>query len=105
MFRQLGFVLLTVSALPAVLSVVVHLTTPWTRTRMGRHLMAYAAAIAAVLVTWTVGFFFQSPPWFDIVRLAVFSLVPVVLWWRLWMQVQARRTKEKCPKRVDREEF
>lgn len=93
MVRMLGYGLIVLSTLAAVSSVVLHLTTPWTKTTMGRHLMAYSGVIAAVLTTWTLGILFQIPPWFDYLRFAVFACVPVVLWWRVGLQWSALRTR------------
>lgn len=93
--QQSGDVLVFVSALVATASVVVHagVSPPWWRTHIGKHLMYYMASVAAVLdlsaIRLVAGASLDTP-WFQIVRVVVFATVPVVLSWRLWIQVRLR---------------
>lgn len=85
--QTVGNVLAVVTAVPATLSVLVYARVPWWRSATGRHLMAFMVALActfnlaALRILW-------EPSWFQAVRVGVFVLVPVVLWWRLWMLVR-----------------
>jgi hypothetical protein len=87
----IGDVLFVASAIPAVASVLVFARVPWWRTPLGRHLMSYMAVIAAVLGLGCLRLVIGQPPAFEAIRTAVFALVPVVMWWRLIVLVQAQR--------------
>lgn len=97
--RYTGSVLIVVAALQAVEWLVAyHRTTggAWRRTQMGRHLMAFMASIAAVLAVWSTAVVldalgFDLPTWFDVLRLAVFVSIPIVLAWRRVLLAGAQR--------------
>jgi hypothetical protein len=97
---QIGNVLLCYTAAVAVLSVVLHLLTPWWRSEMGRHLTIKAAVFALVLVLGVVRVIIGDSPVFQILRTCVFALVPVVLTWRVWLQLKARRLNQQQEKRL-----
>lgn len=91
--QQIGDVLLFAAALIASASVVVHATVPWWRSHVGKHLMCYMASVAAVLDLSAVRVIAGASldtPWFQTTRLVVFASVPLVLGWRLLIQVQLR---------------
>lgn len=81
--------LLVLSALEAVTFVAAYQVTTrgaWRRDPMGRHVMAFVAADAAVLVLGVVRVFAGSSldtGWFAWLRVAVFVAIPWVLGWRL----------------------
>lgn len=79
------------AAVAAVASVIVHARVMWWRTVMGRHLMAYMAVMAAVLVLGVVKLIIGDVFWFAALRLAVFVGVPVAMTQRLWLQIKAQR--------------
>lgn len=90
----IGTVLIFWGAGVGVASVIVHSRVDWWRSEMGRHLMAYMAVIAAVLVLSCIRALTGNSGdswWFQLVRLIVFVGVPVVMTQRLVLQVKARR--------------
>lgn len=89
--RLIGNGLISWAAVVGVLSVIVHALGPWRASEMGRHLMAYMTAIAAVLLLSVVRIIIGDSPWFQSLRLVVFVGVPVTMTWRLVLQLQARR--------------
>lgn len=91
--RIVGNVLLHWAAIVGVASVIVHARVPWRKSPVGRHLMAYMTAIAAVLVLSCIRIDIGDGDawWFALLRLAVFFLVPVVMTQRLWIQINAQR--------------
>jgi hypothetical protein len=90
-FRLIGNVLVCLSAAIATTSVILHARVPWWRSEMGRHLMAYTATIAAVLDLAVIRMLIGDSWWFALLRLVVFSLVPAVTAWRVWLQIKAHR--------------
>ena len=72
-------------------SVAVHARAPWWRSEVGRHLMAYMVVIALVLTLALVRAVLGDSDWFNGIRLVTFVLVPVVMTWRLSLQIRARR--------------
>ncbi len=97
MTLTIGDALLYVTALGASLSVLIYSRVPWWRTPIGRHAMAYMAAIAAVVDMAAVRHIF-GPYWiFDQVRAATYASVGFVIWWRLVVLVKARRVASKRP--------
>lgn len=83
-----GTVLVWLAAVPATASVVKHAFTPWRDTPAGRHLMAYMGVIALVLILYAARTVVpEDTAWFAWLRLAVFAAVPVVLAWRLVLQI------------------
>lgn len=91
-FQVLGNGFLVWAALVATASVAAHLRVPWWATPMGRHLMAYMFVMALVLDLGVVKLIIGDSAWFQLLRLVVFVGVPVVMTWRLWVQIQAQRT-------------
>lgn len=88
-----GSVLLTAAAAIATTSVIVHLRVRWWASQMGHHLLFYMLTVALVLDLGAIRFVFSGAGvlWFELLRLAVFALVPLVLGQRLYLQLQARR--------------
>ncbi len=91
----IGNVLLTVAAIVATASVVVHARVPWRDSQMGRHLMAYMGVIALVLDLGVVRLIIGDYPAFSVIRLVVFVGVPIVMAWRLVLQLQAQRADRR----------
>lgn len=88
MIHAVGNVLIFVSTAEVLAFLVLyHLSTggDWRHSATGRHLMAYSAAIAAVLVLSTVRIVAGDSPWFQSLRTIVFAGIPVVFGWRLWL--------------------
>jgi hypothetical protein len=89
--RVIGDGLIVWATIVGVASVVVHARVDWWSTPMGRHLMAYMGAYAAVLTLACVRMVLSPSWWFDLIRLVTFVGVPIVMTWRLWLQIQAQR--------------
>lgn len=79
------------AALAATASVVVHARVPWWKSTMGRHLMAYMAVMALVLDLGIIRLIFGDSWWFQLIRLVTFIGVPIVMTWRLVLQIKAQR--------------
>jgi hypothetical protein len=90
--RVTGNAFLCWAALVATASVVVHARVLWWRSVMGRHLMAYMGVMALVLDLGVVRLVTGDSWWFQLIRLLVFVGVPVVMTWRLWLQIRAQHT-------------
>lgn len=86
-----GNVLFVWAAVVATASVVVHARVSWWRSEMGRHLMAYMGAMAIVLDLGVIRLLAGDSFAFQLVRLVTFISVPIVMTWRLWLQVKAQR--------------
>jgi hypothetical protein len=86
-----GTVLIHWAAAAGVASVVVHSRVRWWDTEMGRHLMAYMSAFALVLLLSCVVNDVGDSAWFQVLRLVVFVAIPLVMTWRLWLQLKAQR--------------
>jgi hypothetical protein len=86
-----GDVLVWAAAIPATLSVILHGLTPWRATAVGRNLFWYALVVAAILDLSLVRTLAGDTAWFAALRLVVFAAVPVVLIWRVALQVNIRR--------------
>lgn len=101
MIRLLGNLLVLLSAMEATAFVIVYaLTAPWWRSEFGRNVQALMFAIALVLDLSVVRIFVPGSvdlAWFNILRLVVFALVPVVLGMRLWLlvKVQVLRRRDR----------
>ena len=73
----------------------------WRDDRMGRHVMAFVAAFAAVFSLITADlivtkiFGAVTPAWFLWLYLAAFAGVPVVLWWRLVELLRVTRRSQR----------
>lgn len=90
--RQAGTVLIVVSAVLAVACVAVHsVLARWWRTPAGRHTFSFELVIASSLSLWTLRLAVPDGDWFQVVRLAAFAFVPLVLGWRLLIIVQTWR--------------
>jgi len=87
----LGNGLIFWAASVGVASVIVHARVEWWRSEMGRHLMAYMSVIAAVLALSCLRIIFGDSPWFSLLRLAVFTGVPIAMTQRLVLQLKAQR--------------
>lgn len=78
------------SFVPAAAFVVLYAArSPWWRSGMGRHLMAFVGTLVVllglVLLGWIVG------PLPRIVWVVGLAPLPVVVWWRLWLLLRAQR--------------
>lgn len=89
--QLIGSLLLTWAAIVGTASVCVHSRVRWRASRMGRHLMAYMAVVAAVLDLGVIRWIFGDSAAFQLLRLVVFVGVPMVMTQRLWLQVAAYR--------------
>lgn len=90
----LGSVLLLWAAVVGNISVWEHSRVRWRASVMGRHLMAYMLVVAALLDLGLVRFVVfggSANLWFELLRLAVFVFLPVVMTHRLVLQIRARR--------------
>lgn len=86
-----GSLLILWAAVVGVASVIVHARVDWRATAVGRHLMAYMSVIAAMLVLSMIRYFIGDTWWFQLIRLVVFTGVPVVMTQRLVLQLRAQR--------------
>ena len=90
-----GNIVVTIAAVLGWIFVVqYHLSAPWWRSEMGRHMMTYSAVVAAVLtlsVVRIVGGAGLDTPWFVLLRLIVFCGVPVAIGWRIVILWRAQR--------------
>jgi hypothetical protein len=85
-------VVIWAAAIPAVLSVFVHARTPWRRTVMGKHLMAYMSVLGIILALVAIDTMVRPDPlWFTVTQTVALVGLPIVVWWRLILQVQAQR--------------
>lgn len=91
-FRLCGNIVLCASAFFATLGVVVYVRVPWWRSPMGRHLMIKMAVLALILDLGVIRLMFGEAPWFLLLRLVVYALLPLVLAQRVWLLWQAQRT-------------
>lgn len=89
----IGDVVLFATTAGAVLSVLLYSRVPWYKSPIGRHVMSYMSAIASVLVTVSIRNIIGPFPLYDYLRLGTFSLVGVVVWWRLFVLIRARRNR------------
>jgi hypothetical protein len=90
-FTDFGNLFLILSAIPAVVSVIVFARVTWWRSRWGRHLMAYMSAMAFVLMLGVVRIFFADTWWFFGMRMIGYAALVIVLWWRMFYVIQAAR--------------
>lgn len=80
-------VLIWLAAVPATVSVIVHAFTPWRETRVGRHLFWYMLVIAVVLDVQAARLLGHDTWWSSALQLGVFVGAPIVIWWRLVLQL------------------
>lgn len=90
-FRLVGNGLLAWAALVGTASVVLHSRVPWWRSRMGQHLWCYMLVMAVVLDLGVIKLVIGDSLPFQTLRLVTFVGVPIVMTWRLWLQIQAQR--------------
>lgn len=95
--QLIGNVFLFWSAIVASLSVILHARVPWRASRVGKHLMAYMLAIAAVLDLGCIRVVIGDSHVFQMIRLVTFIGVPIVLTWRLWIQFDVQRHADGEP--------
>lgn len=91
MIRDIATVLILVSALGSwAFCVLYTVVAPWWETLGGRHVFSFSAVVGAVLTVWSVGLVTGAgqSTWFQILRLAAFCGVPVVIWWQVWLLVR-----------------
>jgi hypothetical protein len=76
----------------AWISVAVHARTRWRETQVGRHLMAYMLGLALTFTALTIGVVaeYELPLWLEHVRAVLYLSAPIVVTWRLVLQIQAR---------------
>ena len=91
MLEVLGNVAIVYSAVVAAVSVALHARVFDRRSPVSVHLLAYGLVVSVVLALAAVRALVGDAPWFAVLRLVVFLLVPVVLTWRLVLQVRAQR--------------
>lgn len=97
MTQIVGNLLVTISAALCLVFVgLYHRLTggDWRRSEAGRHLMISMATFGAVLSLTAVRIVIGDPanaPWFVAIRVAVFSAVPIIFAWRIWLLVRAQR--------------
>ena len=89
--RWIGNGLMIWAAAVGVASVVVYSRVQWWHSQIGRHLMTYQAIIAVVLVLSSIRIFIGDSWYFALLRLAVFTGVPLVMTQRLYLLIQAQR--------------
>ena len=97
-FRMAGNGLIMLAAVIGTVSVILHLRVPWWRSEMGVHLLCYMAVMAAVLDLSTIKILFGDTAGFALLRLIVFIGVPLVMAWRLWLQIKAQRRPDHLRK-------
>jgi hypothetical protein len=72
----------------------------WRRSGMGRHMMAFAAALSAVFLLASARFItvdvlgHTDPGWFQWLRLVVFTSIPIVIGWRRVLLARAQGSQE-----------
>jgi hypothetical protein len=88
--RLIGNVLVVIAILPAVLSVVVYGRVPWWRSTTGRQLMAMMFSIAVILTFAGIGLWYRNEGWFQLLRIAVFGLFVITMYWQLVLLVKAQ---------------
>ncbi len=91
LFQLIGNGFLVWAALVGTASVIVHLRVPWWTSIMGRHLLAYMMVFAVVLDLGVIKLIIGDSWGFQLLRLITFTGVPVVMSWRLYLQISAQR--------------
>lgn len=91
MLVLVGNGLIVLSAVLAAASLALQLRVPWWESPMGRHLVAYMAVTAVILSLAAARVLWGDSPGWQVARLVAFSALPVVLGWRLVLQVRAQR--------------
>lgn len=89
--RAIGNVLIVIALIVCVASMVVMRRVGWRTTEMGRHLMIYTGALAALLVLFVIRMVFDDSWWIQLFRLIVFIPVVWTMCQRLMLQIKAQR--------------
>lgn len=97
LLQAIGNVLFVWSALVGTASVIVHLRVFDRRSVMSRHLLAYMIAIALVLDLGVIKLVTGDSWGFQLLRLVTFIGIPLVMTWRLLLQIQAQRSPRSTP--------
>ncbi len=96
LLREVGTILIVVSALLATACVVAHhVLSRWRQTSAGVHAFTFEAALAATLDLWAIRLVVPDGDWFQFIRLAAFAAVPVVLGWRLAVIISTWRSERR----------
>jgi hypothetical protein len=65
--------------------------TQWRDTPVGVHLMWFSVALGVTFTSLTLGVLLQDIPlWADVIRAVLYTSTPVVIIWRVVLQLQAR---------------
>lgn len=66
------------------------LATPWRETLLGRHLVLYIGILAVWWALVLIGSYIGVPKWLEVLQAVAFFLMPVAVWWRVFLQLRAR---------------
>jgi cytochrome bd-type quinol oxidase subunit 2 len=72
----------------------------WRKTEVGRHLMAFVLAPAAVLLLSLIRVLFGAnldTLWFVVLRMIAFTFVPLVYAQRIWIFLKTQKEKDDVP--------
>jgi hypothetical protein len=74
-----------------------HFSATWWRSDMGRNVMVYGLVVAAVLTLSVIRLVWDGGEslWFAILRLIVFSGVPVAIGWRIAILLRLQNHRER----------
>lgn len=76
-------------------SFLLHLATPWRRSEVGRHLLAYAFVIATILTFAAVRWFWfrgqPFPVWLQGIQFGAYVALITVMAWRVTLQIREAR--------------
>lgn len=75
----------------SLVSLWLHLGTPWLRTALGRHLTAYIGITFVWYDLLLLGSLIGVPFWLEVTQVLVFAVIPLVIWWRAYLQIRARK--------------
>ncbi|MCC5574463.1 hypothetical protein IMZ11_02255 [Microtetraspora sp. AC03309] len=90
MIQVIGSVLVVVTAVLADACALLYgLGFRWWTHRTGWHLLSFMTAIGIVATLGTVRLLTGEPSWYEVARLVAFSLVPMVVGWRLVILIRA----------------
>lgn len=97
----IGNILLISGLVPTVLAVLFYARVPWWKSKMGRHLMSYMGILAFLFVILSLRFFVTGEI-YTYIRLVVFGVFVIMLWWRLVLIVQMQRASAKVESEKER---
>jgi hypothetical protein len=107
--QQIGAVEIVISAALITLGIVIFTAlAKWWRSEGGWHVFCFMASIGAVLDLSAARVILGASldvPWFIWVRVVVFSTVPIVIAWRVWIIIMAqviRPVRERSTLRAER---